>query len=39
LTGIERGVFIANPDGSPHIGQVWPGYTVRAPAASRCAPF
>ncbi|KAF8898025.1 glycosyl hydrolases family 31-domain-containing protein [Gymnopilus junonius] len=26
--GVEKGVFIANPDGSEYVGQVWPGYTV-----------
>ncbi|KAF8344964.1 glycosyl hydrolases family 31-domain-containing protein [Amanita rubescens] len=26
--GVEKGVFIKNPDGSEYVGQVWPGYTV-----------
>ncbi|KAG9308425.1 glycoside hydrolase family 31 protein [Chiua virens] len=26
--GIAKDTFIKNPDGSPYIGQVWPGYTV-----------
>ncbi|EIM91809.1 uncharacterized protein STEHIDRAFT_151169 [Stereum hirsutum FP-91666 SS1] len=26
--GIEKDIFIKNPDGSLYIGQVWPGYTV-----------
>ncbi|KAF8344954.1 glycoside hydrolase family 31 protein [Amanita rubescens] len=26
--GVEKDVFIKNPDGSEHIGKVWPGYTV-----------
>ncbi|THU98206.1 hypothetical protein K435DRAFT_828477 [Dendrothele bispora CBS 962.96] len=27
-SGLERDVFVKNPDGSEYIGQVWPGYTV-----------
>ncbi|PPQ90718.1 hypothetical protein CVT25_005026 [Psilocybe cyanescens] len=26
--GVEKGVFITNPDGTEYVGQVWPGYTV-----------
>ncbi|EJD47637.1 hypothetical protein AURDEDRAFT_61870, partial [Auricularia subglabra TFB-10046 SS5] len=26
--GVERKVFMTNPDGSEYVGQVWPGYTV-----------
>ncbi|PPQ96096.1 hypothetical protein CVT26_004728 [Gymnopilus dilepis] len=26
--GVEKHVFITNPDGSEYVGQVWPGYTV-----------
>ncbi|KAK2459580.1 hypothetical protein APHAL10511_008390 [Amanita phalloides] len=26
-SGVEKDVFIKNPDGSEYIGQVWPGYT------------
>ncbi|RDB29943.1 Alpha-glucosidase [Hypsizygus marmoreus] len=27
-SGVEKQVFMKNPDGSEYIGQVWPGYTV-----------
>ncbi|KAF8879211.1 glycoside hydrolase family 31 protein [Gymnopilus junonius] len=28
LKGVEKGVFVKNPDGSEHVGKLWPGYTV-----------
>ncbi|KAI0033893.1 glycosyl hydrolases family 31-domain-containing protein [Vararia minispora EC-137] len=28
ISGIEKNVFVTNPDNTTYIGQVWPGYTV-----------